>query len=167
MSSCWNYLAGAFGHIRGLWNWTKEDLAYNTHSRCKLQLDAQAEAGRQWIVGYTPTTASTSTATVLITHPRITPGPAIVRRKVGGVRWDAIHEGIQGQKRDATICQSSGYILCPKSLSGGCCPSDRICDTSSCLPNTAPATACGVSGRIACAISDGGKLLFGWPASQF
>lgn len=88
-------------------------------------------------------------------HPKITAAP-ILKRKLGSNKWDLIHEGIQGQKRDATSCPAD-YQLCPQSMNGGCCPSDRVCGTSSCFASTAaPASACGMTGYIACGINDGG-----------
>lgn len=100
----------------------------------------------------------TSESAVTIAHPKITPGPSLGKRKIGSSRWDLIHDGIQGQKRDATECPAD-FQLCPKSLKGGCCPNDRVCGSSSCLPTSAaPASACGMSGYIACGASDGGKL---------
>ncbi|KAA8572680.1 hypothetical protein EYC84_003274 [Monilinia fructicola] len=49
------------------------------------------------------------------------------------------------------------YQLCPKSMNGGCCPSNRSCGASSCyLSSAAPASACGVSGYTACGIDAGG-----------
>ncbi|CAG8953284.1 hypothetical protein HYFRA_00003491 [Hymenoscyphus fraxineus] len=98
----------------------------------------------------------TSEFAVTSAHPKITPGPSLFRRKLGSNKWALIHEGIQGQKRDATQCPVD-YQLCPKSLNGGCCPNDRVCGASSCLPTSAaPASACGISGYIACGASDGG-----------
>lgn len=100
-------------------------------------------------------TTTTTEVDVTVTHPKITEGP-LVKRKLGSERWNLIHEGIQGQKRDATSCPSD-YQLCPKSLNGGCCPNDRVCGASSCLPTSAgPTSACGMLGYVACAISDGG-----------
>lgn len=100
----------------------------------------------------------TSESAVTIAHPKITLGPSLGKRKIGSNRWDLIHDGIQGQKRDATECPAS-FQLCPKSLNGGCCPNDRVCGSSSCLPTSAaPASACGMSGYIACGASDGGQL---------
>lgn len=62
----------------------------------------------------------------------------------------------QPQKRDATICPAD-YSLCPASLSGGCCPTDRSCGISSCYPTTAPPpTECSMSGYIVCGIDQGG-----------
>ncbi|TVY40624.1 hypothetical protein LSUB1_G002439 [Lachnellula subtilissima] len=95
-------------------------------------------------------------AAVTVTYPKITEGPTLLKRKLGSNRWDLIHEGIQGQKRDATDCPAD-YKLCPKSMNGGCCPNDRVCGTSSCLPTSAgPSSACGKVGYTACDISDGG-----------
>jgi hypothetical protein len=100
---------------------------------------------------------TTREAAVTVTYPKITEGPSLLKRKLGSNHWDLIHEGIQGQKRDATSCPAD-YQLCPKSLNGGCCPNDRVCDTSSCLPTSAgPTSACGKLGYTACDISDGGK----------
>src|ERR1700709_137318 len=64
-------------------------------------------------------------------YPKITQAP-VFKRKLGSNKWDMIHEGIQGQKRDATSCPAD-YQLCPQSMNGGCCPSDRVCGTSSCF----------------------------------
>ncbi|KAG9230347.1 hypothetical protein BJ875DRAFT_158735 [Amylocarpus encephaloides] len=93
----------------------------------------------------------------IISHPKITEAPALIKRKLGSNKWDMVHDGIQGQKRDLTQCPTD-FQLCPKSLSGGCCPSDRVCGSDSCLPatSTAPVSACGKLGYTACAVSDGG-----------
>lgn len=89
-------------------------------------------------------------------HPRITEAP-ILRRKLGSNKWDLVHDAIQGRKRDATICPSD-YQLCPQSMSGGCCPTDRACGIDSCYPtSTGPASACGTVGYKACGIDQGGK----------
>jgi hypothetical protein len=109
----------------------------------------------QRILGQAPTLRST----VVLAYPKITEGPALVRRKLGSNHWDRIHEGIQAQKRDAATCVSD-YQLCPQSLNGGCCPTDRICGSVSCLPNSAaPASACGHVGYIACGIPEGGEYV--------
>ncbi|TVY84862.1 hypothetical protein LSUE1_G001312 [Lachnellula suecica] len=98
---------------------------------------------------------TTTTKEVAVLHPKITDAP-LVRRKLGSNRWDLVHNGIQGQKRDATACPID-YQLCPKSLNGGCCPNDRVCAVSSCLPTSeGPVSACGKLGYVACGISDGG-----------
>jgi hypothetical protein len=118
----------------------------------------------QRILGQAPTLWST----VVLAYPKITEGPALVRRKLGSNHWDFRHEAIQGQKRDATICPSD-YQLCPQSLNGGCCPTDRACDLSSCYPTSAaPASACGQVGYIACAIDEGGECVspVRWPRSD-
>lgn len=89
-------------------------------------------------------------------HPRITEAP-ILRRKLGSNKWDLVHDAIQGRKRDATICPSD-YQLCPQSMNGGCCPTDRACGTDSCYPtSTGPASACGTVGYKPCGINQGGK----------
>ncbi|RDL35455.1 uncharacterized protein BP5553_07386 [Venustampulla echinocandica] len=98
---------------------------------------------------------TTTQSAVTIAYPKKAEAP-LFKRKLGSNRWDIIHEGIQGQKRDATQCPAD-YQLCPKSLNGGCCPNDRVCGSSSCLPtSTAPASACGKLGYVACGMSDGG-----------
>lgn len=95
-------------------------------------------------------------STIIISYPKITEGPSLVRRKLGSIKWDMVHNGIQGQKRDLASCPVD-YNLCPKSMSGGCCPKDRVCGTSSCFPiSAAPASACGKSGYTACGIPEGG-----------
>ena len=89
-------------------------------------------------------------------HPRITEAP-ILKRKLGSNKWDLVHDAIQGQKRDATICPSD-FQLCPQSLNGGCCPTDRVCGSQSCYPtSTGPASACGTVGYTACGFDQGGK----------
>ena len=95
---------------------------------------------------------------VIVAHPKITEPPSLVRRKLGSIKWDMIHDGIQGQKRDAASCPTD-YNACPQSLKGGCCPSDRVCGISSCYAaSAAPASACGKTGYIACGLDDGGEL---------
>jgi hypothetical protein len=89
-------------------------------------------------------------------HPRVTEAP-ILKRKLGSNKWDLVHDAIQGQKRDATVCPSD-FQLCPQSLNGGCCPTDRVCGSESCLPTaTGPASACGTVGYIPCGFDQGGK----------
>ena len=101
------------------------------------------------------TSTTTIVSPLIVNHPKITEGPK-VKRKLGSNRWDLIHDGIQGQKRDAASCPTD-YQSCPQSLNGGCCPTDRVCGTSSCYPtSSAPASACGISGYIACGIPEGG-----------
>ncbi|OBT70917.1 hypothetical protein VF21_10203 [Pseudogymnoascus sp. 05NY08] len=49
------------------------------------------------------------------------------------------------------------YALCPSSLSGGCCPSDHSCGTSSCYATTpAPLSICTQLGYHECRLVDGG-----------
>ncbi|KAL5352713.1 hypothetical protein ACLOAV_002661 [Pseudogymnoascus australis] len=49
------------------------------------------------------------------------------------------------------------YALCPSSLSGGCCPSDHSCGTSSCYATTpAPLDVCTQLGYHECRLVDGG-----------
>jgi hypothetical protein len=108
--------------------------------------------------------ASTCLATIetaiIVSHPKITQAPTapLFKRKLGSNKWDIIHEGMQGQKRDATDC-GADYNLCPASLNGGCCPTDRVCGTDSCYATTAaPASACGSAGYVACGIAQGGMF---------
>lgn len=104
----------------------------------------------------TRTCAGTRTNTIY--HLKTTPAPK-PRRKLGSNKWETIHDGIQGQKRDAASCPTD-YQLCPQSVGGGCCPNDRVCGTNSCYPvGAAPASACGVAGYIACGINDGGEYI--------
>lgn len=118
------------------------------------QMGTQNDEDVQEILGIT----ATRQTTVVVGHPKITPAPSLLRRKLGSNHWDSIHEGIQGQKRDATSCPAD-YQLCPQLLKGGCCPNDRVCGESSCLPASAgPASPCGMSGYVACGIDDGGKF---------
>jgi hypothetical protein len=98
--------------------------------------------------------------TVTFAHPKITEAP-LFKRKLGSNKWDMIHKGIQGQKRDAPQC-GGGYQSCAASLSGGCCPTDRICGTDSCYAaSTLPATVCSVAGYVACGMAEGGMLFHG------
>ncbi|OBT97248.1 hypothetical protein VE01_04770 [Pseudogymnoascus verrucosus] len=49
------------------------------------------------------------------------------------------------------------YALCPSSLSGGCCPSDHSCGTSSCYATTpTPLSICTQLGYQECRLVDGG-----------
>lgn len=98
----------------------------------------------------------THTSTVTLGHPKITEAPFLVKRKLGSSHWDGIHEEIQGQKRDAAVCPPK-FQSCPQSVSGGCCPNDRVCGTAGCLPvSTAPTSTCGVSGYFPCDVAAGG-----------
>jgi len=93
---------------------------------------------------------------VTVAHPKITQAP-LLKRKLGSLKWDMIHDGIQGRKRDAESCGTDSQ-LCPESMNGGCCPNDRVCGISSCIAKSAaPASACGKSGYFQCGINDGGK----------
>lgn len=52
------------------------------------------------------------------------------------------------------------YALCPSSLSGGCCPSDHSCGTSSCYATTpAPLDVCTQLGYHECRLVDGGMYI--------
>lgn len=98
----------------------------------------------------------TFTAPIVVSYPKITTAPSLVKRKFDSRHWDHIQDGIQGQKRDAAKCPAS-YDLCPADLNGGCCPSDRICGSDSCLANTSTVGyACGRANYIACGIAQGG-----------
>ena len=100
--------------------------------------------------------ASTGTAVTII-QPKIT-APPLFKRKVGSTKWDMVHEQLYGRKRDEPQC-SPGFQSCAASLNGGCCPNDRVCGTESCYAaSSPPATACGVSGYIACGIAEGGTF---------
>ncbi|KAL2075844.1 hypothetical protein VTL71DRAFT_787 [Oculimacula yallundae] len=139
------FLAGSLGVSRG----TDVGLP-NDNDR--IGVGVQQVVQEQRIVLPTVTVKST----IIISHPKITDGPSLVRRKLGSIKWDAIHNGIQGQKRDMNSCPPS-YNLCPKAMKGGCCPEDRVCGTSSCFPKSvASASACGKSGYQACGIPEGG-----------
>lgn len=103
-----------------------------------------------------PVITVTSESAVVISYPKITEPPSLFKRKIGSIRWDVVHEGIQGQKREATQCPAD-YQLCAEDVGGGCCPSDRVCGKESCLPaSAASASACGKLGYTACAIAEGG-----------
>ena len=95
--------------------------------------------------------------TVTVVQPKMTE-PPLFRRKIGSNKWDMVHEGMQGRKRDTPQC-GSGFQSCAASLNGGCCPNDRVCRTDSCYAaSTLPATVCGVAGFVACGIAEGGIL---------
>ncbi|KAH7342509.1 hypothetical protein BKA65DRAFT_293028 [Rhexocercosporidium sp. MPI-PUGE-AT-0058] len=120
--------------------------------------DGRHGAGVQKVVQEQRILLPTATvkSAIIVSHPKITDGPSLVRRKLGSIKWDMIHDGIQGQKRDLTACPVD-FNLCPKSMNGGCCPKDRVCGTSSCFPSSAaPASACGRSNYVACGIAEGG-----------
>lgn len=64
------------------------------------------------------------------------------------------------KRDDGGSCPGEGQVLCPASLSGGCCPSQYQCATDSCYATTAgPTTACGLEGFFACGAGDSGKHL--------
>ncbi|KAF4627423.1 hypothetical protein G7Y89_g10728 [Cudoniella acicularis] len=100
---------------------TSESVFSNTHASQEIKDTTDLENP---IPKDVFTVVVTSKTTSTISHPKITEAPLLYRRKLGSTHWDNIHEQIQGQKRDATEC-SAGYQLCPQSLSGGCCPTDR------------------------------------------
>jgi len=160
---CWNCAVGLAADLfHGPWSYVfpKE---YRAGKSTKQKQDggnggtrlppAQRVQYGQRILGQAPTLWST----VVVAYPKITAGPALVRRKLGSNHWDLLHESIQGQKRNAATC-SSDYQLCPQSLNGGCCPTDRVCGSNSCYPSsTAPASACGQVGYFGCGIAQGGR----------
>lgn len=172
---CWSCrLAQAAGYVRGSWSTVSGRLPRSgrsrkskarsgtTGSQSDRPEDNRAGAGGsqglvqgQRVVIPEPTIKSP----VVVSYPKITtgPGPSQVKRKLGSNHWDAIHERMQGQKRDGGQCGPS-YQSCPASLNGGCCPNDRICGSSSCLPNTSTtvASACGKANYVACGIPEGG-----------
>lgn len=52
------------------------------------------------------------------------------------------------------------YSLCPSSLSGGCCPDDHSCGTSSCYATTPPSLdICTQLGYQECRVVDGGMYI--------
>jgi hypothetical protein len=156
-SICWSCaVAIAVGYIGGSYASTPDNYYGPGESNSGLGPadGAQKVVEGQRIVGSVPT----STTPAVISWPKITEGPSLGKRKLGSNHWDLIHERIQGQKRDATACPTD-YILCPQSLNGGCCPSDRVCGSSSCNPASATASACGYSDYFACGSEAGGMLL--------
>ena len=159
---CWSCTVGlAAEYIQGSWRTVlpeKHKCADSTRQKLEDKhggprlLPAQQVGDGQRILGLAPTLHST----VIVAYPKVTEGPPLVRRKLGSNHWSLIHEGIQGQKRDATIC-ATDYSLCPQSLGGGCCPTDRVCGTSSCYPRSAStASACGQVGYYGCGVEEGG-----------
>jgi hypothetical protein len=160
-------VALAATYMSGAWTWELKDRVESWKSKIP-NYDSLPEFPTSWarrggqkvveiqeILGI----PVTSQLAVTVAYPKITDAP-LIRRKLGSNKWDLIHEGIQGQKRDATSCPAD-YQLCPKSMNGGCCPNDRVCGESSCLPASATvASACGKSGYAACGIEDGGKKPF-------
>ncbi len=155
--SCAVALAGVFA--QGSWAASSDNHDFAIVRKSKLENANQRNGAQgerkveevQRVVGV----VVTSTSTIVVASPRITEPPLLVRRKLGSTHWDAIHEELRGRKREATICPAD-YQLCPQSLNGGCCPNDRVCGASSCLPTSSAASACGMAGYIACGISDGG-----------
>ena len=138
-------VGGAFGSRTGIDTGGSDD-------------EARIGSGDQKVVQEQRMSVPTQTvrSTIIVSYPKITEGPSLVRRKLGSIKWDMVHNGIQGQKRDLASCPVD-YNLCPKSMNGGCCPKDRVCGTSSCFPSSAaPASACGKSGYTACGIPEGG-----------
>ena len=182
--SCWSYTLLLAAHFGGVWA-TISDNKYKSGRSGKSgyegpslwdRLPGQKKLGTECPVdnqlcpdsvggGCCPKTRvcginaclATLATAVTKSHPKITEAP-LLRRKLGSNKWDVIHEGIQGQKRDATEC-GQGYQLCAASLNGGCCPNDRACGTDSCYATSAaPATVCGVAGYVACGIAEGGTI---------
>jgi hypothetical protein len=164
--TCWSCAVRlAAEYIRGSWRLTSPE-AHRCGTSTEQALDdenvgarlplAQRVKDGQRILGVTAIRHST----VIVAYPKITERPALVRRKLGGNHWNLIHEGIQGQKRDASIC-ATDYSLCPQSLGGGCCPTDRVCGSSSCYPSSAAATAsgCGQEGYFNCGVEEGGQYI--------
>jgi hypothetical protein len=160
---CWSCTVGlAAGYIRESWRSIFPDKHRCGGSTEQKQNDKLAEARIvlpqrveyvQRILELSPTQHST----VIVAYPKVTEGPPLVRRKLGSNHWDVIHEGIQGRKRDATIC-ATDYSLCPQSLGGGCCPMGRVCGSSSCYPSAAAtASACGQVGYFGCGVEEGGQ----------
>ena len=161
---CWSCTVGlAAGYIRGSWrslfpdkhrcggSAEQEQKQNGEHAGARLHPAQRVEYGQR-ILGLGPTQHST----VIVAYPKITEGPALARRKLGSNHWDLIHEGIQGRKRDATICDTD-YSLCPQSLGGGCCPTDRVCGSSSCYPmSAATVSACGQTGYYVFGVEEGG-----------
>ncbi|PVH80002.1 hypothetical protein DL98DRAFT_460232 [Cadophora sp. DSE1049] len=140
------------GLVGSSWGSCKDAESGRSDDDGRMGAGVQKVVQEQRISLPTPTVRST----IIVSYPKITDGPSLVRRKLGSIKWDVIHNGIQGQKRDLTSCPVD-YNLCPKSMNGGCCPKDRVCGTSSCFPSSAaPASACGTSGYVACGIPEGG-----------
>ncbi len=164
---CWSCsIALAAGWVRGSWATASEDDQVE---------DSRAQPRRKMLPVYGPRVngaaqqamaqklrsvpISRERATATSDHPKITEAAVLGKGKMGLTRWDKLPEGIVGRKRDATVCPAD-YQLCPASLNGGCCPSNSICDMSSCLPNTAaPGKACGMASYIPCGLDVGGRLL--------
>lgn len=62
------------------------------------------------------------------------------------------------RRDDEGLCPGTAPVLCPASLSGGCCASGYECAIDSCYATTAgPTTACGKEGFFACGAGDSGK----------
>ncbi|KAH6724444.1 hypothetical protein BKA61DRAFT_30082 [Leptodontidium sp. MPI-SDFR-AT-0119] len=140
------------GLVGGSWASSRDTESGIPDDDGRIGAGIQKVVQEQRIILPSPTVKSA----IIVSYPKITDGPSLVRRKLGSVKWDMIHNGIQGQKRDLTSCPVD-FNLCPKSMNGGCCPNDRVCGTSSCFPaSAAPASACGKSGYVACGIPEGG-----------
>ncbi|KAG4438365.1 hypothetical protein IFR05_006127, partial [Cadophora sp. M221] len=142
-------MLGLFG---GSWASCRDTESETPDDDGRIGTGVQKVVQEQRIILPSPTVKSA----IIVSYPKITDGPSLVRRKLGSIKWDMIHNGIQGQKRDLTSCPVD-FNLCPKSMNGGCCPKDRDCGTSACFPRSAaPASACGKSGYVACGIPEGG-----------
>ena len=160
---CWSCIVRlAAEYIRGSWTsipagahrcgTSMEQGMENENAGARRFPSARRVEDGQRILGVVATPHSV----VIVAYPKITEGPPLVKRKLGSNHWDLIHEGIQGRKRDATIC-ATDYSLCPQSLGGGCCPTDRVCGLSSCYPSSATtASACTQDGYYGCGVQEGG-----------
>jgi hypothetical protein len=172
-SICWSCkLSQAAGYVRASWAIVPGRLlgsGKSSNSSINAPAGSQGtrppnsslKGGQELVQGQRPMfpEPTSKSPVVVISYPKITAGPSLVKRKLGSNHWNEIHERIQGQKRDAAQCGAS-YQSCPASLNGGCCPTDRICGSSSCLPNTSTTitSACGKANYIACGIPEGGTF---------
>ncbi|KAJ3560646.1 hypothetical protein NPX13_g9235 [Xylaria arbuscula] len=57
-----------------------------------------------------------------------------------------------------SVCQLDGWLLCPSSVGGGCCPPNFECGTASCYATTSGPTSChGKTGYYNCPLTLGGN----------
>lgn len=150
-----NYIGGACGwDIPGgpgsNWQlrlpWSKQNAQLGSATR---------QEGDGFVVDHITVVTIATTETQERGYPKVTAAP-VIKRKLGSVKWDGIHERMQARKRDGESCPKD-YQLCPQTVGGGCCPKDRVCGENSCLPSTATnSLACGRENYIACGLDDGG-----------
>ncbi|KAI0432676.1 hypothetical protein F5Y09DRAFT_301097 [Xylaria sp. FL1042] len=59
-----------------------------------------------------------------------------------GVHWVDKNLNIFQHVKRKAVCQLDGWLLCPSSVGGGCCPPNFECGTASCYATTSGPTSC-------------------------